>query len=548
MSELIAPIPRQSPEKNLDKRTLRALAGQNGKGIGEGVITMNQRAQETLAQNGKKGHGLTNPEFDENRHLIEKDTIFREGLNLSMYNYASDSFTSLLSRLYGLDEGDLPNGYEVQKSMLSTNGEKSIKVLEDGTADEIVLFRSNDRERLEAEYPRSSLDKNFWQFLKDTYGLRDDQETERFYHENITIASRFVGWYIDRALPQSKNSLSQRNEIDPPPTNPSKLLHILASENVSSELKFETQRFLVNFLLACEFTSREWDISLRQKLNQLNELIDQRLLGGMIGDAELREIVALHNAETGRVINLVDGDPSRSHQEGVMKVHRLKMRPLLEPLHVENKNKKFKTTPEEKTKHETDRVYIDFDEKSIFSAMAKSLHKASKRNGNGQNGEIIPVRDAVDLCRLVIVVADSDKKKRDNLVQRFSEMLKNPTSEEFVGKNKYVRNDDRTSGKGNSKRFDYRRLQVMYEDAKIPVEIQIFDMQNYLNSQLSIGKKTKDGYNGEAHELYELKKFGEIVQLLFPEETYGNLKKDIMEEQSNRAASILRRTVSTHSS
>lgn len=539
-------------EHGADRKTLKLLAGNNGVGMDKGLSEMNRRAKDTIEKANGKGHlGLTNPVFDEDRHLVEKDPILREGLNLSMYEYGSDSFMNLLSAAYKLDD-DLPGTKTVQEAMLSANGKDSLKKLENGDAKEIILFRTNDRARLESEFPKKTLNKNFFDFLKETYGIEDGKEAERFYNENITNASRFIGWYIDKAVPQSKNALSQRNEIDPPPTDPSKILHILASENVSPELKFETQRVLNLFFLSCEFTSRQWDISLRQKLNELNELIDQRMLGGMIGEAELKTIIATHNAETGRVINVVSGDISSQIKEDVIvKHHKLKMRPLLEPLQIDDsarKNKKNSASENGKAEQEKDNVYIDFDEKSILSAMAKSIHKARRKNGSDQNGEIIPVKDAVDLCRLVIVVADSDKKKRDALAARFSDMLKAADAEDFVGKIEWVKNDDRTSGKGNSKRFGYRRLQAMFADTKIPVETQVFDMQNYLNSQLSVGQKTKDGFDGEAHELYELKKFGEIVDLLFPENLYGDLRKEIKNEQEGRAASILRRTITTRSS
>lgn len=532
------------------KTAVGALAAQStGKGA-EGIQVMNERASRILdsRRNGHDGFtGLTTPEFNEDLHLTEKEPVIDEGLNISMYEYGSDEFMNLLSRSFGLGMDPLPSSDKIQESMLSANGEHSMRLLENGKADEIILFRENDRAKLREEFPEEILNRNFYEFIKDTYGVLADEETERFYNENINTASRFFNWYIDRALPQNKNALSQRNEVDPPPTSPAKLLHLLASENVSPELKHETQRIINAFFLSCEFTSRQWDIKLRTKLNDLNDVIDEYMLGGRKGDTSIETIVAIHNAETGRVINLVNGSTS-SPNEGVLKFHQIRLRSLLEPLPASSNTKRSKKRDREiheESETSPAQIYIDFDEKSIFSAMAKSIHKAKRRKDSGSKGEIVPVRDAVDLCRLVMVVSDSDKSKRDALVRRFIEVINDPRSSQFFGESEWVAKDDAAGRKGNAKNFNNRRLQVKPLDLKIPIEVQFFDMQSYLNNQLAVGKKMRGKYDGEAHELYELKKLGDIAPILFPANFYGELGEKLEQELDSRAATLRDRTLIT---
>lgn len=520
-------IPERKALQRADQSPTIALSGD----IPQGLRAIEERARQIRHENALDNPdlGLTLPVYDGERDLSVGEPILRSGLEVSLFELGSTSFRNMLITAYGLSTPDFPPT-EGLADAIKLRGDASLfRGAEQGSVDEVVLLRLTERERVNKLYPTSQLDSNFFAFLRKTYGITSDTELQKFYHDNMDYASNFFRWYISKVHPQSKNHLSQRNEVDPPPADPSRLFQLLVSRNSSDALKIEVQRIFAAFFISCEFTSRQWETRLRGKLNNIIAALDERMFAGQTGEAHNVSILAWHNSKTGRVINMQD--PTKPlieiPEDARLKEHKLRMRQILGT---------------------GERVWIDLDEKGIYSSMAKSVHKAANAqaeptNGRtGRKGSILPVRDAVDLCRLVIV-ANGDVSMRDDVLKKLVEVVSASESYEFLDDVEWIKRDDKTHKKSKSRSYKHRRVQIKFADLPIPVEIEVFDVQNYLNSQLAVGKKVRGHYDGEAHELFEFIKLAELNSLFFPESEWGNLQPEIDRQEDAIAIDILERTL-----
>lgn len=438
-------------------------------------------------------------------------------IELSMYEPGSRSFVKLVDRMFGLSESGLLTQDELHEAINPKREEEKLEDAERKPGHEVILYRKAERERLAKMYPAAILDENFYKFIEEAYGITGDVAKERFYEGTMNLTNEVYDGWRQEILPFSKGRLGLRNEIDPPQHFPSRLFYLLISPNTHPDLRYEAQRSFTTFPIGAELISQMWNYRLRGKLNDIMAVLDEQMFEGMTGEAHSQPINAWHDEGTGRV-NRIDGPDSKKKppQNARFKQHGILMRNILDM---------------------DEMAWIDLDEKNLATAIRKSLIKAADpeeaKEKNRPLGVVAPLDDATDLARLVFAVNGGSEEVL-RVMNRFREIIEDPENYEFLSEVESIKEDHKTNGReGQSAHIKFKRLQLKFEDLPIPVEVQFYDIQRYLNSQLAIGRKKKDGqYDGGAHDLYNRYRLWGMFRTVFPESIYPNPEDKTYEEMA----------------
>lgn len=154
-----------------------------------------------------------------------------------------------------------------------------------------------------------------------------------------------------------------------------------------------------------------------------------------------------------------------------------------------------------------------------------SLKTISKALRSGLSNCFDPATDVEDKMGFMFIVFGGEKQRlsvKNSFDRRVRQFAKNRSQEVHIKMDK-----DKTKDRGQSaKGHNYVKEKILL-DNKTPIEVIFFTPKEYLEYIFEVGTENEDGiYNGNAHELYELRRDAELLIHLFPSAIYTDLDID----------------------
>lgn len=351
-----------------------------------------------------------------------------------------------------------------------------------------------------SEAEAKTIDTYFFRSSRRIYNLPKEWTPQTFYSQSRYEAITAIQ-YFGLLVPELAEDFELRDEIAQLSDRPSDLLRLLASppKSINPTLTYETQRHAIVQYQLGMIKGRALNEGLRNILSDVQQLLNEELLEGPVGDGEHVFLESFHDDETNQVV----GFPDRNDR-----------RPLT--AHLKRLRLVVRKIPEVGSVHKKPR------EKAWGPTIVKSWVKALK------NGGAVHVNDAIqDSIGMRFVLMD-DSVPPEQLADLVVSAIKSGIESRLESNHQRkipniakVEKDDETGtdhGQSTEINFNARR-KIWFDGIQTPIELIFYNREVYLNSRFEVGKRNPETglHMGRSHDLFDLRKVREIVRVPFPE-------------------------------
>ena len=354
-----------------------------------------------------------------------------------------------------------------------------------------------------------AIDETVLGSIKRRYSLPDSSDPRDFYMQQQKQAIGVIG-HIGSVLPELGQELELKDEISLLSDSPSDLFRLasLPEDVIDQTLAYEVHRHLLLSVISGLVNARTLNGRLRTVLSDVHRQFNAQLFEGPEGAGTRLNLTSIHDDETNEVV----GFPEHSQR-------------IPPTAHVKRSSFLLRRISD------IGLVYTSPRKKDDDNAILKSLAKAVN---NGGKIDMDTVRDEIGMMFVLMSDSTDTEKLADRVLSVAAEGLR---------KIIHVESDNKVDiDHGQSAEIRMSRRQVWFEDMQVPLELMFFDRENYLNSQLEVGRRDPQTglFEGRAHELYDLRRVSSVLPLLYPEVVYGVDLQPIVVRRMKQKAEELR--------
>lgn len=336
------------------------------------------------------------------------------------------------------------------------------------------------------------INEHVLQSIPTMYHLTRKVDPQEFYVQRQLDAIRIVLYYGER-VPEAARSMDLKEEIKELSDEPSDLISLIAKPVSGNDpvLEYEVQRHIILAHMSGIINARTLNGRLRTRLSKALKRFNKELFEGPRAAGKPVTVESIHDDDTNTVVGL--------YHEGqkIPRTAHLKRIPFVA--------RRIK---------DLGMVQISGRKKDDRVAGVKSLAKAL----NNEEGRVDIPKDVHDGIGMEWVSLEKSVTP-----QALAERVVSVTVSDPKFKVIEVKNEDKNDmDHGQSPDFNHVCRQIWFKGIPLPLEYTFFDLENYINSKLEVGKRDPDTglYMGRAHELFELRRAYRTLHIVFPPEVY----------------------------
>ncbi len=361
-------------------------------------------------------------------------------------------------------------------------------------------------------------DANFFAAARRNYDLDNSADPEEFYLNQMRRAKHGVE-YINEVLPELKQEVGLKNEVDLLPDSPSAQLRYLALPDgqIDPVMKWEIFRNLLFMHIEGVNSSRGRKYRLRTLISTFHDALSERLFEGVPGSGIKHELEGVFDNETNSLLSLHRGESDLKPGEHLKRIP-------------------FMT----RTIRGVGDVLATARRKD--NSAIKVIAKAALGDG------VINVDTAVEDSIGMMFVTLGEEDNIDLLKDRVRTVIADKPLQILNGgcfRLVDVKPDDKFDGnRGQSTGINFQRDKFYFEGVPLPVEVFYMDRENYLRSILHVGEVNPlTGFlDGSAHGIYQPIRLKSVLPVTHPYSIY-QISEDrfsdlIAREQANKANSL----------
>lgn len=344
---------------------------------------------------------------------------------------------------------------------------------------------------------RPVVDSVYFQRTRRRLGLTPGTEPQVFRDSNIAANDFVIG--LHRELLSGYDDVSRlKNPVENCNYHPARVIEILADPNMDRVVKWEMKRKMLVAETAGYLALLVINEDIGRRVEEIGQHLDRNLYSRRARVAETFEyrIDAYHHRRTNLYIKPEDAK-TMSPDSLVVREHVLQPR-LVDGIGF---------------------VMTDMRTKTLDSAISKVLVKGLFSPNDSDN--LHPLKDASDSAGIMFMVTGGVDMIRQ-VMDRAVGVLRNSPD----GRASSVKPDNEIlQTRGSSPAFKTFRLQVKMKGLSVRLELMFYDIEAHLNQRLHVGGvDTKTGlHTGSAHALYQLRRLGNLAEILFPKDFYPSL-------------------------
>lgn len=355
--------------------------------------------------------------------------------------------------------------------------------------------------------------------------------SEHFFIQAMLLANESMK-YLMKILKLPELVVGLHNEIEPFPNTITKMLGQFGKDpqrnfkEFAPIVQFETARLMMLTMVAANVQLAIRENRLHPWHRDLNDAITDELYVGDVGKTQEVDIYTIHESETNTLVSV------HYSLEDAKQFCEPRMHIKCTPFKTRPTRFGFPVLQHSRTKTEVT---------AVLKAVLKTLHT------NGET-HINTHKHIQDHIGFQFITFDGEIQ-RTGTADYIMDITTNTGMRhtalgvpEFIPKHKgYEQSRDEKIYRGQSPSGTFKRWYAYFPGIDTPLELMFKTLPEHFNSVYEVGEKDKNGtYTGDAHDLYELKRYSQLAQFLFPQTYYGLDIEAHMHSRMNMIADELR--------